>query len=62
MVLAEAQIQKFQRGYGQEWLDLAAQSVAKAQSLNADYRKRLFAQHPSHPAASAGRFTITQSR
>ena len=34
--LAEAQIQKFQRGYGQQWLDLAAQSVAKAQSLNAD--------------------------
>jgi serine/threonine protein kinase len=34
--LAEAQLQKFQRGYGQQWLDLAAQSVAKAQSLNAD--------------------------
>jgi len=34
--LAEAQVQKFQRGYGREWLDLAAQSVAKAQSLNAD--------------------------
>lgn len=34
--LAEAQVQKFQRGYGAEWLDRAAQSVAKAQSLNAD--------------------------
>ncbi len=34
--LAEAQVQKFQRGYGHQWLDLAAQSVAKAQSLNPD--------------------------
>jgi serine/threonine protein kinase len=34
--LAEAQLQKFQRGYGPQWLDSAAQSVAKALSLNAD--------------------------
>jgi tetratricopeptide (TPR) repeat protein len=34
--LAEAQVQKFQRGYGYQWLDFAAQSVAKAQSLNPD--------------------------
>jgi tetratricopeptide (TPR) repeat protein len=34
--MAEADLQKFQRGYGQLWLDLAAESVAKAQSLNND--------------------------
>ena len=34
--LAEAQLQKFTRNYGPEWLDRAAQSVAKAQSFNAD--------------------------
>ncbi|HYL39312.1 MAG TPA: serine/threonine-protein kinase [Bryobacteraceae bacterium] len=34
--LAEAQIQKFGRRQGSQWLDLAAHSVAKAQSLNAD--------------------------
>jgi tetratricopeptide (TPR) repeat protein len=34
--MAEADLQKFQRGYGQRWLDLAAESVAKAQSLNSD--------------------------
>ena len=34
--LAEAQVQKFQRGYGHQWLDSAEQSVAKAQSLNPD--------------------------
>src|SRR6516164_1029741 len=34
--LAEAEVQKFQRGYGTEWLDRAAELVAKAQSLNSD--------------------------
>jgi serine/threonine protein kinase len=34
--LAEAQLQKFQRGFGNEWLDLAAHSVEQAQSLNPD--------------------------
>jgi serine/threonine protein kinase/tetratricopeptide (TPR) repeat protein len=34
--LAEAQLQKFERNYGRSWLDLAGESVAKAQSLNAD--------------------------
>ena len=34
--LGEAQLQKFVRDYGREWLDRAAQSVAKAESLNPD--------------------------
>jgi serine/threonine protein kinase/Tfp pilus assembly protein PilF len=34
--LAEAQLQKFERDSNRSWLDLAGQSVAKAQSLNAD--------------------------
>ena len=34
--LAEAQLQQFQRGFGREWLERAEQTVAKAQSLNAD--------------------------
>jgi tetratricopeptide (TPR) repeat protein len=34
--LAEAQLQKFHRSYGHDWLDAAAQSIAKAESLNAD--------------------------
>jgi tetratricopeptide (TPR) repeat protein len=34
--LAEAQLQQFQRGFGREWLQRAEQTVAKAQSLNAD--------------------------
>jgi tetratricopeptide (TPR) repeat protein len=34
--LAEAQLQLFQRGFGREWLERAGQTVAKAQSLNAD--------------------------
>jgi tetratricopeptide (TPR) repeat protein len=34
--MAEADLQKFQRGYGQHWLDLAAESVTKARSLNND--------------------------
>lgn len=34
--LAEAEVQKFKRGFGAEWLDRAAQSAARAQSLNPD--------------------------
>jgi tetratricopeptide (TPR) repeat protein/TolB-like protein len=41
--LAEAQLQKFDRGYGQQWLAGAAQSVEKAQSLNADSQPVLLA-------------------
>ncbi len=34
--LAEAQLQKFQRGEGSQWLDLAGENVAKAKSVNRD--------------------------
>jgi tetratricopeptide (TPR) repeat protein/tRNA A-37 threonylcarbamoyl transferase component Bud32 len=34
--LAQAQLQKFSRGYGPEWSDRASQALAKAQSLNSD--------------------------
>ena len=34
--LADAQMQKFERGHGRLWLDQAEQNVARAQSLNAD--------------------------
>ena len=41
--LAEAQIQKSQRGGGPAWLDLAGQNVTKAESLNPDSVKVLLA-------------------
>ncbi len=34
--LAEAQLQQFERDFGREWLERAGQTIAKAQSLNAD--------------------------
>jgi serine/threonine protein kinase len=34
--LADAQIQRFDKGAGRKWLDLAAKSLEKAHSLNAD--------------------------
>jgi tetratricopeptide (TPR) repeat protein len=41
--LAQAQAQKFHNGQGRQWLDMAAVSVAKAKSINADSEQVLLA-------------------